>query len=358
MAAATDFYTGLLIGDLLSEDTANERKASQEPGTVVHFDNEGGEAVVAKTVVYKAGQWRQLEKANSEYFVCSGEYRRNAGGRCRVRDTGLNGLMGGYRDAKEVSLIQALEKSVGYHVKLQMIEHRGDDLIVKFAVKNKPTAAKSYVTQRLGKEQRSDDAVNGTTEQVTEGSGGRAKVVENRENANTRRHAPSFDTPFPSTLETTVDLLDSGLFKVIILSLLIVGVGIGIVTQNPIHIASATAPALFVWSAPTIIEAFIPVPEQANVSTTSGDGTLVFWVFIFVVITCVILIGAKFCSEIDERRINERRSNPSELADLDTLRSRQERIVEHAEEMPRVVARKTADSEGVITKNKRKLAID
>lgn len=125
---ASDFVTGLVVGQALSNSTGSSKNVdeTQDSKEVINFSN--GQEVVTKEVSFARNHWRKEEgpEGQSRYLICpekaKAEYR-NYGGppRCRVADSGFNGLMGGMKDAQELPLTEALAAMEGRPIALQSI---------------------------------------------------------------------------------------------------------------------------------------------------------------------------------------------------------------------------------------------
>ncbi|MCW0135665.1 hypothetical protein OIU89_26560 [Escherichia coli] len=102
-AFASDFVTGVMVGQMLSDDSGSKKVEDTGPESKTVIDYHDGQPVVTKVEAFKSNKWRKLDGPQGGYFVCPGEYRSYSGRlRCRVHDDGLNGFMGGMTDAQEL----------------------------------------------------------------------------------------------------------------------------------------------------------------------------------------------------------------------------------------------------------------
>ncbi|KUH53970.1 hypothetical protein APR64_22355 [Enterobacter hormaechei] len=132
-AFASDFVTGVMVGQMLSDDSGSKKVEDTGPESKTVIDYHDGQPVVTKVEAFKSNKWRKLDGPQGGYFVCPGEYRSYSGRlRCRVHDDGLNGFMGGMTDAQELPLQEALTKLEGKPISLQTIEVHGNNLAVKY----------------------------------------------------------------------------------------------------------------------------------------------------------------------------------------------------------------------------------
>nr|WP_264180115.1 hypothetical protein [Enterobacter cloacae] len=148
-AFASDFVTGVMVGQMLSDDSGSKKVEDTGPESKTVIDYHDGQPVVTKVEAFKSNKWRKLDGPQGGYFVCPGEYRSYSGRlRCRVHDDGLNGFMGGMTDAQELPLQEALTKLEGKPISLQTIEVHGNNLAVKYQLA--PPAQTHVKTQDLG----------------------------------------------------------------------------------------------------------------------------------------------------------------------------------------------------------------
>ncbi|MDO2421318.1 hypothetical protein MJ585_28820 [Klebsiella pneumoniae] len=132
-AFASDFVTGVMVGQMLSDDSGSKKIEDTGPESKTVIDYHDGQPVVTKVEAFKSNKWRKLDGPQGGYFVCPGEYRSYSGRlRCRIHDDGFNGFMGGMTDAQELPLQEALTKLEGKPISLQTIEVHGNNLAVKY----------------------------------------------------------------------------------------------------------------------------------------------------------------------------------------------------------------------------------
>ncbi|WIK01616.1 hypothetical protein OI921_26440 (plasmid) [Klebsiella pneumoniae] len=148
-AFASDFVTGVMVGQMLSDDSGSKKIEDTGPESKTVIDYHDGQPVVTKVEAFKSNKWRKLDGPQGGYFVCPGEYRSYSGRlRCRIHDDGFNGFMGGMTDAQELPLQEALTKLEGKPISLQTIEVHGNNLAVKYQLA--PPAQTHVKTQDLG----------------------------------------------------------------------------------------------------------------------------------------------------------------------------------------------------------------
>lgn len=69
-AFASDFVTGVMVGQMLSDDSGSKKveDTGSESKTVIDYHD--GQPVVTKVEAFKSNKWRKLDGPQGGYFVC------------------------------------------------------------------------------------------------------------------------------------------------------------------------------------------------------------------------------------------------------------------------------------------------
>lgn len=168
-AFASDFVTGVVVGQMLSDDSGSKKVENTGPESKTVIDYHDGQPVVTRVEAFKNNKWRKQDGPQGGYFVCPGEYRSYAGRlRCRVNDDGFNGFVGGMTDAQELPLQEALSKMEGKPISLQTIEIHDNNLAVKYQLA--PPAQTHIKTQDLGVIQQEDEVQKAASQRTAPAS--------------------------------------------------------------------------------------------------------------------------------------------------------------------------------------------
>ena len=334
-AFASDFVTGVMVGQMLSDDSGSKKVEDTGPESKTVIDYHDGQPVVTKVEAFKSNKWRKLDGPQGGYFVCPGEYRSYSGRlRCRIHDDGFNGFMGGMTDAQELPLQEALTKLEGKPISLQTIEVHGNNLAVKYQLA--PPAQTHVKTQDLGVVKQ-DGEMQKVASQPPALSIETAPKSEPPKQIgaaqDTDRNTSAFQSPFEEVSDSMIGLMDSSFVKVIAGLMLVFGVASGIMRQSPSGIVMGIMPAIMIMTAPTVIRTMF---DTGAASTKPVEDSGSSFPFFLVAIVPVLIFFAyrafmnnRSDSEIDEllreARRAERAERPSnEPPSVDELRERQQ----------------------------------
>lgn len=69
-AFASDFVTGVMVGQMLSDDSGSKKVEDTGPESKTVIDYHDGQPVVTKVEAFKSNKWRKLDGPQGGYFVC------------------------------------------------------------------------------------------------------------------------------------------------------------------------------------------------------------------------------------------------------------------------------------------------
>ncbi len=67
---ASDFVTGVMVGQMLSDDSGSKKVEDTGPESKTVIDYHDGQPVVTKVEAFKSNKWRKLDGPQGGYFVC------------------------------------------------------------------------------------------------------------------------------------------------------------------------------------------------------------------------------------------------------------------------------------------------
>lgn len=332
---ASDFTTGVIVGQMLSDDSGNKKAESTGPSSKTVIDYQDGQPVVTKVEAFKGHKWRKLE---SGYFVCPGEYRSYMGVlRCRVPDGGFNGFMGGMTDAQELPLQEALTKMEGKPISLQTIEVHGSNLAVKYQLAS--PVQMHVTTQDLGVVKQEGEAPQKVASQpsaslsVPKADSTKQKI----ETQNTDSNTSAFQGPFEEASNAMIGFLDSTFMRVLAMTMLIFAVVTGLMRQNLSAFFMGVMPSIMIMTAPTVIRSMLDTGADSTKPVEDSGSTFPFFLALLLPVLIFFAYRAfmnnRRDSEIDEllrdARRAERDERPSnEPPSVDELRERQQQNTE------------------------------
>lgn len=68
-AFASDFVTGVMVGQMLSDDSGSKKIEDTGPESKTVIDYHDGQPVVTKVEAFKSNKWRKLDGPQGGYFV-------------------------------------------------------------------------------------------------------------------------------------------------------------------------------------------------------------------------------------------------------------------------------------------------
>lgn len=364
VANASDFAMGVATGMALSDSPSKKDEGLKEPEEIIQYEGDGEHPVIFRTKTYLPRSWKKLEGPDGGYRICDGgEYRWNAGGRCRVPDQGFNGVMGGYRDAKDMPIEAALEKDAGKPIALKTIEHRGDSLVVKYRViepmeQQKPTTGSDIANA----------AVKGFVQGVENAAQSPDVSPKSADpQAKGELYAGQTFEPLATVMLDTMESMGKILGPIMI----IVGLAMGVARQSFSSTIISVAGGISLIQMPTVMKAIIAdtgsVPDQAASQSELGGGA----VLILLAIGVLVFVGYKIWSVIENRRLDlvleqvrfetggeiRRRPNDRTPPSVEELQQRQENSTSNTPAEPRVISQESAPTVE-IKKNQRKIVLD
>ncbi|EPQ4560286.1 TraA family conjugative transfer protein [Escherichia coli] len=331
-AFASDFVTGVAVGQMLSDDSGSKKVEDTGPESKTVIDYHDGQPVVTKVEAFKSNKWRKLDGPQGGYFVCPGEYRSYSGRlRCRIHDDGFNGFMGGMTDAQELPLQEALTKLEGKPIALQTIEVHGNNLAVKYQLA--PPAPTYVKTQDLGVVKQEGEVQNQppapASLSVTKADSTKQEIAP----PNTGSNVSSFQSPFEHVSDAMIGFLDSTLMRVVAIAMLFFGIATGIMRQNLSAFVMGIMPAMMLITAPTVFRSVFDTGAASAKPVEESGSSFPFFLVAIVPVLIFFAYRAfmnnRSDSEIDEllreARRAERAERPSnEPPSVDELRERQQ----------------------------------
>ncbi|WP_235868384.1 hypothetical protein [Vibrio paracholerae] len=338
-AFASDFVTGVAVGQMLSDDSGSKKVKDTGPESKTVIDYHDGQPVVTKVEAFKSNKWRKLDGPQGGYFVCPGEYRSYSGRlRCRIHDDGFNGFMGGMTDAQELPLQDALTKMEGKPISLQTIEVHGNNLAVKYQLA--PPAQTHVKTQDLGVVKQEGEVQKVASQQpapanlsVPKADATKQKITTQNTDGNTS----AFQSPFEDASDAMIGFLDSTIVKGLAVMMLFVGIVTGMSRQSLSALFMGVMPSVMIMTAPTVVRSVL---DTGAASTKPVEESGSSFPFLLVLLLPVLIFFAyrafmnnRRDSEIDEllreARLSERTERPSnEPPSVDELRERQQQNTE------------------------------
>ncbi|GHX40516.1 hypothetical protein VCSRO205_2134 [Vibrio cholerae] len=368
-AFASDFVTGVAVGQMLSDDSGSKKVEDTGPESKTVIDYHDGQPVVTKVEAFKSNKWRKLDGPQGGYFVCPGEYRSYSGRlRCRIHDDGFNGFMGGMTDAQELPLQEALTKLEGKPIALQTIEVHGNNLAVKYQLA--PPAPTYVKTQDLGVVKQEGEVQNQppapASLSVTKADSTKQEISP----PNTGSNVSSFQSPFEHVSDAMIGFLDSTLMRVVAIAMLFFGIATGIMRQNLSAFVMGIMPAMMLITAPTVFRSVFDTGAASAKPVEESGSSFPFFLVAIVPVLIFFAYRAfmnnRSDSEIDEllreaRRAERAERQSNEPPSVDELRERQQ---QNTEREPVVVsssapAPKVQKEESIeVQPGKRKIILD
>lgn len=364
---ASDFVTGLVVGQALSNNTGSTKQGADAQGDKEFVDFNAAQEATGKEVWFQSKQWRREEgpEGQSRYFICpgKGEYRSYSGRlRCRVEGSGLSGFMGGMKDAKELPLAEALAAKEGKPIILESLKVEARQMAVKyFIVPVKQTPAKG-VTGENGKPT--------DLEQASAGGGATSAPVE----AEKKPQGLLSSYGVKSAPELALEWLDSPAMKITIMVITVVGMGQSLLRGNFTAALFFIPMALFPMFGKMLFFTEGGTETPATPDSGGGVGTPIFLIGITVACATAFFVYRHYAERVaDERieallRLNRAAAQSStpvsrnnEPPTIDTLRERQQQgntsqpvVVSSSAATPRVQRDEPED----VQPGKRKIILD
>ncbi|EBH5253018.1 hypothetical protein CP082_14605 [Salmonella enterica] len=371
-AFASDFVTGVVVGQMLSDDSGSKKVENTGPESKTLIDYHDGQPVVTRVEAFKNNKWRKLDGPQGGYFVCPGEYRSYAGRlRCRVNDDGFNGFVGGMTDAQELPLQEALSKMEGKPISLQTIEIHDNNLAVKYQLA--PPAQTHIKTPDLGVIQQEDEVQKAASQRTAPASLSVSKIEPKQELAtnNTDSKTSAYQNPFERASDAMISVLDSTLMKVLAIAMLMFGILSGIMRQSLSALVVGIMPPIMMMTVPSFI-----APLLRNAGTTSTNPVeesgssfpffLVLVVPVMIFFVYRVVTNNRSDSEIEAllreaRRAERAERQSNEPPSVDELRERQQQNTERepvvvSSSAPAPKAQKEVPIE--VQQGKRKIILD
>lgn len=339
-AFASDFVTGVAVGQMLSDDSGSKKVEDTGPESKTVIDYHDGQPVVTKVEAFKSNKWRKLDGPQGGYFVCPGEYRSYSGRlRCRINDDGFNGFMGGMTDAQELPLQDALTKMEGKPISLQTIEVHGNNLAVKYQLA--PPAQTHVKTQDLGVVKQEGEVQKIAGQQPAPANSSVPKTDSTKQKIttkNTDSNTSAFQSPFEDASDAMIGFLDSTLMRVLAMTMLFFGIVTGIMRQSFSALVMGIMPPIMIITAPTVLSSMFENTGAASANPVEESGSSFPFLLVLLLPVLIFFAYRAFMnnqrdSEIDEllreARLSERTERPSnEPPSVDELRERQQQITE------------------------------
>lgn len=365
---ASDFVTGLVVGQAISNNNGSTKQGGDAQGDKEFVDFNAAQEVTGKEVWFQSNQWRREAgpEGQSRYSICpgKGEYRSYLGRlRCRVADTGFSGFMGGMKDAKELSLAEALEVKEGKPIILESLKVESRQLAVKyFIVPVKQIPVETEVTGESAQPTRS-------LEQSSPGQATTSSPVEVE-----KKPQGLNSQNFISAPDFFLQWLDSPAMKIIILVFTVAGVGHGIIRGNFAAAMLFIPMAFFPMVAKMLFFTGVETETPAIPDSSSGEGVPIFLAGITAACVIAFFVYRHYADRVADERIEAllrlnraaAQSSPpvsrnNEPPTIDTLRERQQQgntsepvVVSSSAATPRVQRDEPED----VQPGKRKIILD
>lgn len=259
-AFASDFVTGVIMGQLLSDDSGSKKVNNSDPESKTVIEYNDGQPIVTKMEILKNNKWRKLDGPQGGYFVCPGEYRSYSGRqRCRVYEDGFSGFMGAMTDAQELTLQEALTKMEGKPITLQTIEIHGNNLAVKYLLA--PPAQTHVKTQDLGVVKQDVDVPKVAPQPSTPASFSVSKTDPSKQNV---------DRGFERPIDSIIGLIASACEVIAVLGL-VVGIAGGVMRRSVWAVVMGIIPSLALMNMPTVLGFMFDTGEASAKSLEDSE---------------------------------------------------------------------------------------
>ncbi|HFO0174826.1 TPA: hypothetical protein ACHH7Y_002665 [Escherichia coli] len=274
-AFASDFVTGVIMGQLLSDDSGSKKVNNSDPESKTVIEYHDGQPIVTKMEVLKNNKWRKLDGPQGGYFVCPGEYRSYSGRqRCRVYEDGFSGFMGAMTDAQELTLQEALTKMEGKPITLQTIEIHGNNLAVKYLLA--PPAQTHVKTQNLGVVKQDIDVPKVAPQPSTPASLSVSKTDPSKQNV---------DRGFERPIDSIIGLIANACEVIAVLGL-VVGIAGGVMRRSVWAVVMGIIPSLALMNMPTVLGFMFDTGEA---SAKSLEDSKISFPFVLVALLPVLI---------------------------------------------------------------------